>query len=58
MNRTKKIRISALAFAAALLLALFGAPLSAAAVYELPADVSINAQAALVVGLGRRHRAV
>ena len=52
MNRTKKIRISALAFAAALLLALFGAPLSAAAVYELPADVSINAQAALVVGLG------
>ena len=52
MNRTKKIRISALAFAAALLLARFGAPLSAAAVYELPADVSINAQAALVVGLG------
>lgn len=49
---SRRYRGGSLAAVLALMIVLFTAPLSAAASYDLPEDVSISAQAALVVSLG------
>ena len=52
MSRSEKIRIPAFFISFILTFSLVCAPLSASALYDLPADVIINAPAAMLVSLG------